>query len=151
MKTMTRPAAGADRPAAAGDLFAAGRTRFANRLGRSSQVSRWWWGLAAGSAGVIAVIDPLLLPWLLLPVAPAILVWAAGCEGGLGCGRRVMRLFAAATLAAVLFQLAGLGPNAVEVVAAAVATVGFVIAVERLATGGGKAAAPTKPLGRPAA
>lgn len=93
------------------------------------------------------MVEPQLLPWLLLPVAPALLVWAAGCEGMLACGRRVMRLFGIATLAAVLFQLAGAGPDVVEVVVTAVATVGFVVAVEHLATGRGMPTAVTRPLG----
>lgn len=131
MKTMTRPAARTDRPAAARDLPAAVRKHLADRLGRSSQVPLLTWGLAAGSAVAVAFTEPALSPWLLLPVAPAFLLWAAGC----GDGRRVMRVFSVATLAAVLFQLAADPPGGVEAAAVSAATVLFLAAVERLAVG----------------
>src|SRR5688572_18754558 len=103
MKTMTRPAAEAHRPAAARDLPAARRAHLANRPGRSSQVRLLTWSFAAGAAAIVAFAEPALLPWLLLPVAPALLLRAAGCEDDSRCGPRVMRLFSVAALAAVLF------------------------------------------------
>lgn len=133
MKTMTRPTAGAGRPAAGFALPPTVRLRPAARLGRSSQVRFLIWTLAAGSAATVALLEPSLLPWLLLPVAPALLVRAAGGEAPLNCGPRVMRLFAAATLAAVFFQLVATPPDAIETVLLPAGTILFLGAVERLA------------------
>lgn len=135
MKTMTRPAAGADRPAAGFALPPTARPRLAARLGRSSQVRLLTWTLAAGSAAAVSLLEPSLLPWLLLPIAPALLLRAAGGEARLNCGPRVMRLFAAAALAAVLFQLASAPPTALETAALLMATVLFLGATERVLLG----------------
>lgn len=132
MRTMTPPAARANRPAA-GFNRRVERTSFANRFGRSSQVLLSWWAAAIGSAALIAIAAPALAPWFVLPVVPALLLRAAGRDIDPRLGRRVMSVFGVAMLAAVVFQLAAAPPSAFVIAAAIAAAVLFLAAVERLA------------------
>ena len=147
MKSMTQPAPRANRPAAAANLLDVGRSHLANRLGRSSQVPWRLWALAAASAVVLALVEPTLLPWLLLPILPALLMRLAGRSLDQRIARQAMWPFSVATVSAVAFQLLGERPSVFEIGVSIAATLLFVGVVERVALGGRKEARLKQHLG----
>jgi hypothetical protein len=133
MTTMTRPTARAQRPAAADLRPPVGRPRGDHRPGRSSQVPTPEWGLlACGAAALVGLIQPGLLPWLLIPVVPALLLWEASESVAPRVRRRVIRVFSIAALAAVAVQFAASAPS-LRAAAALGAMALYLVAVERVA------------------
>lgn len=196
MKTMTRPAVGADAPAADYEaLPLIGRRRASHRAGWSSQelltreaaMAAVWalfpavlgvaveslaagrpcfavlavimhqflalflsrrtdgrptaWGqtewaiVVVGAIATVAVADVALMPWLLIPVGPALLLRAAKREQLLSRTAGLMRLFSVATFGAVLVQLAAAMPATGVTIAALGGTLLALAGMERLATG----------------
>lgn len=97
---------------------------------------RWgrveWIAIALGTGLTIVVSAPMILPWLLLPVVPALLLRSA-CH----CGpplrvRPLIRVFSLASLAAVVTQLAGNRPGVGVMIAIVGASVLGLLALERL-------------------
>ena len=99
------------------------------------------WGLAEwslvgiGAAATVALADAMILPWLLLPVAPAALLYIAGRDRLLPRSVCLMRLFSIATLGTVLLQLVTSEPSPATTVALLGGAILFFAAVERIAVG----------------
>ncbi len=95
-----------------------------------------WAILAAGAALTVAIADPVLWPWLLVPIAPALLLRAARRGQLFSRIAGLIRVFSVATLGAVLVQLSAATPSAGVAVAVLGGTVLYLAGIERLATGG---------------
>ena len=101
--------------------------------GRSAKLERSdWISIALGAGLTILLGAPSLLPWLLLPVIPALLLRSACRHGPRPPVIPVMRIFSMASLAAVLMQLAGDRPGIGVIVAVLGATVMGLAALEHL-------------------
>lgn len=95
-----------------------------------------WSLLAAGAAATVAFTAPQLVLWLMLPIAPAMLLRVAQRERPLPRATTLMRTFSVATVGAILVQLEPALSNTGEIVAVLGATLLFLASVERLTTDG---------------